>query len=154
MAKHNLTALLLSHESFIDALPDSEFAEIERRAAENIDKLIDLMEARDAQWKRPQVRTGREARPASEEAPRAPSAPPRRIPTGTWHDLAACLAQPGDWVYTGSQRTSLASQKAAKVHELAFCAVCTVRRECLEDGLNEEHGIRGGLLPKERRRLR
>lgn len=36
----------------------------------------------------------------------------------------------------------------------AICATCPVRQECLDDGLREKVGIRGGLSEKERQRMR
>ncbi len=36
----------------------------------------------------------------------------------------------------------------------SICAGCVVRAECLDIGMSERFGIRGGLTPQERRSLR
>jgi WhiB family redox-sensing transcriptional regulator len=36
----------------------------------------------------------------------------------------------------------------------SICARCEVREPCLRAGMNEPHGLWGGLLPAERERLR
>lgn len=75
--------------------------------------------------------------------------PPQEV--FTWKDLAACRDQPGDWVEIAAK--AFAVQKEEKKAELAVCAICEVRDECLEFGLREPTAIYGGLLPKERRDL-
>lgn len=71
-----------------------------------------------------------------------------------WHARAACrdYPEPDDFFSNGSG--PLASD--GYLRALAVCADCTVRVECLEDALRhtEQHGIWGGFLPDERRKLK
>ena len=63
-----------------------------------------------------------------------------------WQQRAACRGKPVGWWFP----TKGESHDAAR----SLCAGCPVRAECLEYGLKEQHGIFGGLCPKQRRELR
>lgn len=63
-----------------------------------------------------------------------------------WRWQAVC-AEVGDkdiW-YTGNYADTINAQ--------AICMDCAVRQPCLEQGMNDEHGIWGGYTPSERQRL-
>lgn len=65
-----------------------------------------------------------------------------------WRSRAACNA-PGvepEWFFP--------EPYASPAPALVVCAGCPVRQPCLEAGLLEQHGIFGGLGPRERSRLR
>ena len=74
--------------------------------------------------------------------------------TSDWADAALCLGMSdADEVFFGRRGNAAA---------LPICAACVVRVECLDAALVEEsglsnrehiHGVRGGLLPRERARL-
>jgi WhiB family redox-sensing transcriptional regulator len=71
-----------------------------------------------------------------------------------WKEDGLCRTANGNWVdvpNVGSQRR----QRELMRSELAICQVCPVRRQCLIHALefHEHHGIWGGRLPKERRRI-
>ncbi len=74
-----------------------------------------------------------------------------------WRVRARCATTKADplWFYperSSGQRVDhglILNELRAK----ACCVRCPVRTECLEAGLYEEHGIWGGMLPFERRRL-
>jgi transcription factor WhiB len=65
-----------------------------------------------------------------------------------WRKLAACLGH-RDEMFPDSLEREIA-------HAKAICAQCPVWEACLDDALqtgDNEHGIRGGLKPRERRNL-
>jgi hypothetical protein len=63
----------------------------------------------------------------------------------SWQDRASCARVRPETFYP----VEGGDTKRAK----AYCAVCPVWRECLTYGLDEEHGIWGGLNAAERKRL-
>jgi WhiB family redox-sensing transcriptional regulator len=73
----------------------------------------------------------------------APPAPPR------WHDRAACARPDVDpeWFFPEKGGAAAPAKR--------ICADCPVKAPCLADALatRDEHGIRGGLTVRERRRL-
>lgn len=67
-----------------------------------------------------------------------------------WQDRAACAGEnPGPWDHD----TVNGSTAYTVGFAVATCAECPVRAECLADAERngDEHGIRGGLLPAQRR---
>lgn len=64
-----------------------------------------------------------------------------------WFARAACAGEP-DWWFV----------PAKYADAIEICETCPVRQECLEDALtlqiSDDHGIRGGLTPEQRRGLR
>lgn len=67
-----------------------------------------------------------------------------------WQDRAACADEdPGPWDHD----TVNGSTAYTVAYAVATCAECPVRAECLADAERngDEHGIRGGLLPAQRR---
>lgn len=65
-----------------------------------------------------------------------------------WRDSALCAQVGGDEFYPDKGGTTL--------HAKRVCAACPVRTECLHHALtnHEEHGVWGGLAPRERKKLR
>ena len=65
-----------------------------------------------------------------------------------WRDSALCAQVGGDWFFPDKGGTTL--------HAKRVCAACPVRPECLRHALDvgEDHGVWGGLAPRERRALR
>ena len=71
---------------------------------------------------------------------------PDTEPAGQWLKQAACFGRE-DEMFPDNNEAGIAKAKA-------ICKPCPVRRECLADALrtgDNEHGIRGGLKPCERR---
>lgn len=69
-----------------------------------------------------------------------------------WRNLAACRGCDPELFFPDRGGPSAALAAQAK----AICASCPSRVPCLEEAIrdNEEFGVRGGLTPRERRRLR
>jgi WhiB family redox-sensing transcriptional regulator len=68
-----------------------------------------------------------------------------------WLDDAACrLGEPEDWFPHSEQNMT-----RNNIEALDTCRKCLVRLTCLQTALNErlEHGIYGGTLPSQRRRM-
>lgn len=80
---------------------------------------------------------------------RIPAASPRNLePAGQWLQQAACSGRE-DEMFPDNSEAGIANAKS-------ICRPCTVRAECVLDALrtgDNEHGIRGGLKPCERRAL-
>jgi len=80
---------------------------------------------------------------------RIPAAAPRNLePAGQWVHRSACIGHE-DEMFPDNNETGIANAKR-------ICGPCPVRRNCLADALrtgDNEHGIRGGLKPCERRAL-
>jgi hypothetical protein len=80
---------------------------------------------------------------------RIPAAFPKNLePAGQWVHQAACLGRRDD-MFPDNSETGIANAKR-------ICKPCPVWRECLADAIrtgDNEHGIRGGLKPCERRDL-
>lgn len=80
---------------------------------------------------------------------RIPAAAPNNLePAGQWVHQAACLGR-RDEMFPDNSEAGIANAKR-------ICKPCPVWRECLADALrtdDNEHGIRGGLKPAERRDL-
>lgn len=80
---------------------------------------------------------------------RIPAAAPQNLePAGQWVHQAACLGR-RDEMFPDNSEAGIAAAKR-------ICKPCPVWRECLADALrtgDNEHGIRGGLKPGERRDL-
>jgi hypothetical protein len=78
-----------------------------------------------------------------------PAAAPNNLePAGQWLKRAACFGRE-DEMFPDNSEAGIAKAKA-------ICKPCPVWRECLADALrtdDNEHGIRGGLNPSERRDL-
>lgn len=78
--------------------------------------------------------------------------------TDDWLERAACRGANSDLFFPWSSGTSLRQMtREAAVEPLIICATCPVREECLEeavltDGLLPQ-GVRGGLIPPERREI-
>jgi hypothetical protein len=73
---------------------------------------------------------------------------PDTEPTREWLQQAACHGR-GDEMFPDTNEREIA-------HAKQICAPCPVWRECLEDALrtgDNQHGIRGGMKPDERRKL-
>ncbi|MEU6206388.1 WhiB family transcriptional regulator [Micromonospora musae] len=68
----------------------------------------------------------------------------------TWHEDAACRDFLDDTMFP-ERGDNPAAREAKRI-----CAACPVRSKCLNDALDrvDEHGIRGGLDPQERRAIR
>lgn len=67
-----------------------------------------------------------------------------------WQAQAACAGEdPGPWDHD----TITGATEYAVAYATRICAECPVRVECLTDANahHDEHGIRGGLLPSQRR---
>lgn len=67
-----------------------------------------------------------------------------------WQAQAACAGEdPGPWDHD----TITGATRCAVAYATRICAECPVRVECLTDANahHDEHGIRGGLLPSQRR---
>lgn len=68
-----------------------------------------------------------------------------------WRDDARCKEMDPDLFFpAGTTGPALLQIEAAK----EVCRQCTVREDCLEDGLREEYGIWGGITEEERRYIR
>lgn len=101
-----------------------------------------------------EYRAARRRRPKPEPAPEyeRPALPlyaPTIKPAADWHDDAACLGTDTDTFFPDNGRIDMAA--AAK----AICRKCTVREECLLEAIEQqdwEHGIRGGMAPRQRRK--
>lgn len=65
-----------------------------------------------------------------------------------WVEKARCK-EVGTETFYPEKSDHISSRKAR-----AICSRCEVKAECLEYGINEEHGIWGGLTSVERRHLR
>ena len=65
-----------------------------------------------------------------------------------WRDLALCQ-EVGTDIFFPEKSEAVAAMRARSV-----CARCEVKVECLAAGMDEEHGIWGGLTAVERRQLR
>ncbi|WP_157251144.1 WhiB family transcriptional regulator [Nonomuraea typhae] len=68
--------------------------------------------------------------------------------TGSWQDSALCAqADPEAWFPEAGEHAIAARQ---------ICQSCPVREPCLQDALerDEPYGIRAGLSPPQRRRLK
>lgn len=80
---------------------------------------------------------------------RIPAAAPNNLePAGQWVHRSACIGHE-DEMFPDSLEREIANAKA-------ICAQCPVWEACLDDALrtgDNEHGIRGGLKPAERRNL-
>jgi WhiB family redox-sensing transcriptional regulator len=63
---------------------------------------------------------------------------------------AACAGAPVDLFFPDPTRPDARDMEQAR----AICAGCPVREACLAAGIAEDHGIWGGLTPRERRVLR
>lgn len=73
----------------------------------------------------------------------APPSPSRRDPD--WRDDAACRPDP-DAMFESSE--------AGIANARHVCARCPVKRACLVDAIrtdDNDHGVRAGLLPRERK---
>lgn len=66
-----------------------------------------------------------------------------------WHDDAACRDFHDDTMFPDR------GDHPAVAYAKRVCRGCPVRRDCLNDALDrrDEHGVRGGLDPTERRAL-
>lgn len=76
------------------------------------------------------------------------AAPDNLAPADQWRKQAACTGDP-DAMYPDNNEAGIA-------YAQSICAGCSVRAECLDDAISTgelQHGIRGGLRPKERRAL-
>lgn len=76
----------------------------------------------------------------------------------SWRELAACRGSDlRIWFPEAIRPKELRARLTAEATEL--CAVCPVAADCLDDALAEDraddqHGIRAGLTPEQRDRLR
>lgn len=70
------------------------------------------------------------------------------VVVGYWRDYAECLGM-NTSIFYPEQGDSIAPARRT-------CRACPVQAECLNDALisNDQHGIRGGLTQRERRRLK
>ncbi|MDA8269754.1 MAG: WhiB family transcriptional regulator [Actinomycetota bacterium] len=68
----------------------------------------------------------------------------------TLYRRTACAGAPVDLFFPDPTRPDAQRLEQAR----AICADCPVREACLAAGMAEEHGIWGGLTPRERRVLR
>ena len=76
------------------------------------------------------------------------AAPDNLEPAGQWLKQAACAGRRDEMFPDNSE--------AGIAHAKTICRPCTVRADCVLDALrtgDNEHGIRGGLKPAERRDL-
>ena len=74
-----------------------------------------------------------------------------------WKEQGLCwdtAGVAGDWLEVPNM--PIKRQREAKAVELAICRHCPVRPDCLEYALaiNQPSGIWGGMVPKDRARLR
>jgi WhiB family redox-sensing transcriptional regulator len=74
-----------------------------------------------------------------------------------WKEDGLCwnmAGQAGNWMDVPSMPS--AAQRSAKSTEIAICRQCPVRKECLNYALrtNQPSGIWGGLIPRDRAKLR
>jgi WhiB family redox-sensing transcriptional regulator len=74
-----------------------------------------------------------------------------------WYAQAACRGRdPNLWhAAEDAGKSSIAGQRKAHAEALAVCDSCPVVDDCLQYALAqpERHGVWGGLVPAERRRL-
>jgi len=76
----------------------------------------------------------------------------------SWRIEAACKDSPTElWFSPGDGDDPRNDDYSVQTTWVArsICSTCPVQHECLEDALEhgEPHGIRGGLDPKERRKI-
>lgn len=67
----------------------------------------------------------------------------------TWHKRARCNKTSEPELFFPRSYTLESSERVRRI----YCSTCPVRLECLEEGMEFEHGIWGGLLPDERANL-
>ena len=65
-----------------------------------------------------------------------------------WMDEALCTQAPAEMFFPDDTDHAMAF-KAKRI-----CRECPVKQTCLEFGLHQQHGVWGGLTPRERQRLR
>ena len=66
-----------------------------------------------------------------------------------WHKRALCAQIGGDLWFPEVDSPQTDTAQAKKI-----CAICPVREPCRIAGMDEEHGIWGGLGTKMRRKMR
>ena len=76
----------------------------------------------------------------------------------SWRDRAACRGTDTEAFYAvtpGGSRHDHDEAARDRAAALRVCAVCTVRRPCLDEALRSgEHGIWGGTTERDRRHMR
>ncbi len=77
----------------------------------------------------------------------------RVLPETDWRERAACLPYPAILFFGVDDTESPVEKREREDDAKAICAVCSVRRECLEYALatKEPYGIWGGLNEIERK---
>lgn len=68
------------------------------------------------------------------------------IDTAEWRRAAACQNADPETFFPDKGSSNAAAKR--------ICATCPVRRDCLEDSINEPYGVWGGMSDLERKRLR
>ena len=71
-----------------------------------------------------------------------------------WTDDAECKGKPGHIFFPDDTRGRPRDGNDLYARARAICHRCPVVQECLNDGLDELHGMWGGLSPNERQELR
>lgn len=69
-----------------------------------------------------------------------------------WHLQATCRGLPSQVFYGGNDQAPLSSKEITRAKTV--CGTCPVRRDCLQQGLEEDWGIWGGFTRPERERAR
>lgn len=72
------------------------------------------------------------------------------IDTSTWAGQGLCRTLPAQWWFAEDNRTP--EGRADTQRAIRYCTLCPVKEECLNYALSmkEEHGIWGGMTPRER----
>ena len=73
--------------------------------------------------------------------------------TEKWRKQAACAGAP---IETFIFHDDVKYSKTTKLKALEYCNSCPVKQDCLRFAYNNniQHGVYGGLTPRERRRFR
>jgi WhiB family redox-sensing transcriptional regulator len=73
--------------------------------------------------------------------------------TEKWRKQAACAGAP---IETFIFHDDVKYSKTTKLKALEYCNSCPVKQDCLRFAYNNniQHGVYGGLTPKERRKFR
>lgn len=120
------------------------------------EEIMAIGRASRAAFMRPQVEAGMRAQKLAEamqqhEEQQALAAKALANGEAKWYELAKCKGSDAEFFPEGFTEETL--KRMAR----AACSGCFVKDQCLEDelaqGRNDQHGIRGGTTPRERRAM-